>query len=329
MNQALVESLNTQLLRRKRALTQAISEVGGAADLVRLLGDVDRALERLGGDDYGLCAVCGGAMDDEEMLENPSREYCLCKLTPVQQSALQRDLDLAWRVQSSLLPDQDLTFEGWQTHFRYRPAGPVSGDYCDVIPHPSQGGWLYFLIGDVSGKGVAASYLMAHISALVRRTLDEPISVSELMATVNRHLLERNKEYQFITLLCGRANREGRVEICNAGHCLPIIVAAAATRQLASNAMPLGIAAGTVYPTSTTELNHGDSLVLYSDGISEARDFDDRQYGAAAVAKIAHTGYRESPARMAAMVLSDVREFQKGQQPSDDVTLMVVRRLAA
>lgn len=326
MNQMMVDSLYGQLEHRRVALASTIAEVGEANDLVRLLADVDRALKRLGTDAYGKCAICGGGMDDVEMLENPSRQYCLCELSPGQQQALQRDLDLAWQVQASLLPDQDISFGGWQLHYRYQPAGPVSGDYCDVITHSATEDWVYFLVGDVSGKGVAASYVMAHLSALVRRTLDEPVPVSSLMETVNRHLLERTTESHFITLVAGRANRDGRVELGNAGHCLPMIVTDGAARTLASTALPLGIATESEYQIHTTDLAKGESLVMYTDGITEARDLDERLYGTARLEKAVSAHRQSTPTRLAAACLEDVRRFQDGAPQSDDVTLMVVRR---
>ncbi len=326
MDQVITQSIVSQLEDRRGALQNAIGQIGEAPDLIRLLGDVDQALARLSTDAFGKCVVCHGRMDEREMLEFPTRQYCLCDLSSDQQKALQRDLDLAWQVQASLLPKQNLNFGGWQTHYRYLPAGPVSGDYCDVVTHESQGGWMYFLVGDVSGKGIAAAYLMAHLSAIVRRTLDEAVSVASLIATVNRHLNERSPESHFVTLVAGRANRSGRVEICNAGHCLPIVLRRSESFSLNSSGLPVGIIDPSDQQTSVLQLDVGDSLILHTDGISEAFDSAGNQYGAAALQQTAFANRDLSPAPLAAACLDHMHRFQTLANQHDDITLLILRR---
>jgi len=328
MDQTLNQSLFAQLDTRRIALQRAIDELGAANDLVRLLADVDHAIERLGTEKFGKCIVCDGAMDDPEMLEQPTRRYCLCELNREQQAALQRDLDLAWEIQASLLPQQDLNFAGWQTHYRYLPAGPVSGDYCDLVAHESQGGWLYFLVGDVSGKGVAASYLMAHVSALVRRTLDEAVTVSRLVEIVNRHLSQRSPESHFVTLVAGRAHRSGRVEICNAGHCPPIVVRSNDSFTVKSNGLPVGIDGQSGYPTTVVQLGPWESILLYTDGVSEAMTGLEQMFGSGGIRKSAFTQRDMPPSRLVAHCLDDLRKFQSSESLHDDVTILALQRAA-
>lgn len=314
MNHVMVESLQTQLLARREVLQTTISEVDGADDLVRLLVEVDRALNRLGTDDFGRCQVCDGFMEDEEMVENPLRQYCLCDLNEHGHAALQHDLDLAWQVQASLLPPQNLSHAGWRTSYRYQPAGPVSGDYCDLITSRSVDDWLYFLVGDVSGKGVAASYLMAHLSALVRRTLDVPVPVDYLMETVNRHLTERSRSTHFVTLVAGRAHTSGLVEISNAGHCRPFVLREGGCQELDSNGIPVGIMDDADYSVCDSLLSPGDSIVLFSDGVSEAMNPNGELYGDQNLARIAVGNRHQSPAQLAAACLEDVKKF-RGSAP--------------
>jgi sigma-B regulation protein RsbU (phosphoserine phosphatase) len=314
-----------QLDVRRVALRRAIDEVGPARDLTRLLADVDRAIERLQTPEFGKCAICDGAFDDHELLEQPGRRYCLCELSTEQQAALQRDLDLAWDVQASLLPQQNLAFAGWQSHYRYLPAGPVSGDYCDLIAQESQGGWLYFLVGDVSGKGVAASYLMAHLSALVRRTLDDAVPVSQLVEIVNRHLSQRSPETHFVTLVAGRAHRSGRVEICNAGHCPPIIVRSNDSFTLMPDGLPVGIDVQTQYHSSVVQLGPGETILLYTDGISEATNQSDQMFGSDRIRESLFPRRDLPLIRMVATCLNDLREFRGTESQHDDVTILGLR----
>jgi RNA polymerase-binding transcription factor DksA len=94
---------------------------------------------RLYAGNCGLCAVCDLSVDEEDLLANPMASYCLCKLSAERQRALERDLDLAWHVQAALLPKPNLAVSGWQTHCRYLPYGPVSGDCCDLVV--ANGAW--------------------------------------------------------------------------------------------------------------------------------------------------------------------------------------------
>ena len=326
MNKVLNQTIRSQLIDRRKALERSIAQVNQPEDLVRLLSEVDRALERVGTDAFGRCVVCGEYCDDNEMLENPMRQYCLCDLSEHGTAALQRDLDLAWQVQASLLPPQNLTHANWQTHYRYQPAGPVSGDYCDLITHQSAEDWLYFLVGDVSGKGVAASYLMAHLSALVRRTLDVPVTLDDLMNTVNRHLSQRSPSTHFVTLVAGRAHASGRVEISNAGHCLPIVLRDGANQELESDGLPVGIWDDADYGVTVSELSPGDSIVLFTDGISEALNPAGDLYGTKNLTRVAARHRADSPPQLAAACLDDVNRFRESQPVSDDLTLMVLRR---
>ncbi len=325
MNYFRTPTLEDKLIERRDALLKSIAEVERADDLARLLVEVDRALERLGTEAYGRCTVCGGYMDDDEMNENPLRQYCLCDLNPRKRAALERDLEMAWQVQASLLPPQNLVHAGWRTHYRYQPAGPVGGDYCELIAHSVGQEWLYFLVGDVSGKGVAAAYLMAHLSALVRRTLDKPVAVDDLVRTVNRHMSQRPDSTHFVTLVAGRANRNGRVEVSNAGHCRPIVLRNGELNELGSTGMPVGISLQAEYQTGVAELDVGDSIVLYTDGVSEARNAQDELYGVENLTRVAANHRHQSPTRMAAACLGDLRQFHDPAAPRDDLTMMVIR----
>jgi sigma-B regulation protein RsbU (phosphoserine phosphatase) len=325
VNTTLERSLGDQLRDRRDRLARTIAQVGDAPDLLRLLAQVDSVLERLGTDGFGVCEVCGEPCDDDELLAHPMTPYCLCRLDPERLEALQRDLDLAWRVQAALLPAQDRCIAGWQIHFRYQPAGPVSGDYCDVLGREGDGDSVYFLLGDVSGKGIAAAFLMAQVNALVRSLVEQGVSVPELVERANRHLGRSTRSSHFVTLVCGRADSSGEVEICNAGHCPPIVARGSRTELLDSTGFPLGIAPASDYGTCRVSLGPGDSLILYTDGIVEAPG-PATAYGTEALVRAVASNHHLPPARLAEACLGDLARFQNGTARSDDLTLMVVRR---
>ncbi len=213
--------LQGQLEDRKRRLQQAMALPSRGNGLAALLREVDSALERMDNGTYGICEECHEPVEQNRLLSDPLCRYCLDHLTQPQRIALQRDLDLAAQVQRNLLPQANLRAGDWETSFHYAPHGPVSGDYCDLIP---SGGQLFFVLGDVSGKGVAASMLMAQLHALFRSLAGLGLPLGQIITQVNRVLCESALAGQYATLVCGQANAAGELEIHNAGH-LPAILA--------------------------------------------------------------------------------------------------------
>ena len=134
------------------------------------------------------------------MLADPLIRYCLDHLTKSERTALQRDLDLASKVQRNLLPHNGLSVGGWETSYHFAPFGAVSGDYCDLIPYDGQ---LLFLLGDVSGKGVAASMMMAQLHALFRSLTGMSLPLGEIVTHVNRVLCESALSGQYATWCAG------------------------------------------------------------------------------------------------------------------------------
>ena len=107
-----------------------------AAPLLDLLQEVDSAVERMDHGTYGICEACQDTLPQERLLTDPLAPMCLDCLTGEEQRALERDLELAARIQRGLLPQTDTRFEDWRVHYRYKPAGVVSGDYCNINSPP-------------------------------------------------------------------------------------------------------------------------------------------------------------------------------------------------
>ena len=319
--------LRSQLADRRARLESTIADLDQPADLLRLLAEVDSALTRLDGPQYGDCAVCHETVGESDLAANPMTTYCLCRLTPERQRALERDLDLAWQVQAALLPPLGLAAAGWQTHYRYLPHGPVSGDYCDLVVAEGEAG-MYFMLGDVSGKGVAASLLMAHLNAALRGFARSGLSPQEAIAEANRLLAGSTLASHYATLVCGRANRSGEVELVNAGHCPPMIVrATGAVETLETSGMPLGLGlAAAEYPSERIALRQGDALFLYTDGLTEAVNPADDDYGKERLAKVLARGGGKTPREIIARCLADLTGFLAGAALSDDLSLLALAR---
>src|SRR5258706_10553499 len=194
--------LHNQLEDRKRRLEEAIALAPHNGGFAGLLHQVDSALERMTKGSYGLCLECHEPVEQDRLLADPLVRYCLDHLNQSQRTALQRDLDLASDVQRNLLPPKNLKAGDWETDYHYAPIGPVSGDYCDLIPSD---GHLFFVLGDVSGKGVAASMLMAQLHALFRSLIKMALPLGQMVSQANRVLCESALTGQYATVVCGLA----------------------------------------------------------------------------------------------------------------------------
>ncbi|NIN01086.1 MAG: SpoIIE family protein phosphatase [candidate division Zixibacteria bacterium] len=327
MNTVRKIDLRQRLLNRRQRLQTAIGEFRETEQLMRLLRDVDSALERMDNGSYGLCNVCQEPIERERLIADPLTRNCLECLTPDQQRALQQDLDLASRIQAQLLPTKNLSLNGWEAYYHYEPVGPVSGDYCDLIIPDTGNGDLFFLLGDVSGHGVAASMLMAHLHALFRSLIAVGLSADQLVGRANRIFCESTISADYATLVCGRAAKSGEVHICNAGHCPPLLIRGGEITGLEATGLPVGIFGGGDYSVQRLQLNPGDSLLLYTDGLTEAQNRASVEYGTERLASLVRGRHDVPPQALTEVCLEDLKTFLSGTPKTDDLSVMVIRRV--
>ena len=318
--------LHQQLADRRQRLESAIAHTGESGDLVQLLSEVDSALERMHDGSYGVCEHCHGTVETARLIADPLVRFCLDCLTADQQRALEQDLELASRMQRGLLPQQNLSHAGWEISYHYEPLGPVSGDYCDVIPRDGAARGLFFALGDASGKGVAASLLMSHLHAIFRTLVVTGVPIHELVESAGRIFRDSTLSPYFATLVCGRAADTGEVEICNAGHCPPLLVRQGQVSRVEEAGLPMGLFHGVKYSTQRIKLAPGDTLFLYTDGLSEAVSNADEEYGEARVAGAVGEHYALDTPSLVRACVQNLASFRAGTRLADDLTVMAIRR---
>jgi sigma-B regulation protein RsbU (phosphoserine phosphatase) len=318
-----VTFLQRQLEQRKERLETAIAATPQNASIGGLLHEVDAALERMGNGTYGLCQTCHETIEQDRLLADPLVQYCLDHLSRSQLNALQRDLDLASLVQRNLLPQVDLQVGVWSTRYHYAPNGPVSGDYCDLIQSDGQ---LFFALGDVSGKGIAASMLMTQLHALFRSLYRMSLPLGQMVTQANRVFCESALAAHYATLVCGQAKATGEVEIYNAGHCPAVLVQRGRFTKIESTGLPLGMFCEVEFCETRVHLEPGDLMFLYTDGLSEAR-CSDEEYGIERITKLLQQHHGRSPAEVIESCLRDLQSFIDGPL-LDDITLLAVQRTA-
>jgi sigma-B regulation protein RsbU (phosphoserine phosphatase) len=321
--------IREQLEKRRNELRTVISSSSRAvpADaFVELLSEVDSALQRVEDGTYGICEACRESVEKDRLLADPLIKLCLDHLTSEEQRALERDLELAAQVQRGLLPRTDVGFKDWRVHYKYNPAGLVSGDYCDLILPTNDDGELVFLLGDVAGKGVAASLLMTHLHAMFRSLASVTLCLDKLLEMANSVFCQSTIAGQYATLVCGRAGRHGEIEIGSAGHLAGLLVSKDGVKQVCSTGVPLGMFGSSRYTIDRLQMEPGDSLLLYTDGISEASNTSGTEYGISRLSNVAAERHGWLPQELAAACMKDVQSFSAGRKQADDQTLMVVHR---
>ncbi|MBZ5569603.1 MAG: SpoIIE family protein phosphatase [Acidobacteriia bacterium] len=319
-------SVREQLLERRVRLEQAISTAPAEAQFSQLLREVDSALERVANGSYGLCETCHDPIEAERLAANPLLRLCLGHLTPREQRALEDDLQLASRIQNNLLPAKELRVGGWSACYHYEAFGPVSGDYCDLIP--AAGEVLYFVLGDVAGKGIAASMLMSQLHAMFRTLITLGLAPDDLLERANRIFCETALSTHYATVICGRAQPDGAVHLANAGHCPPLLLCGDQVSALESTGLPLGMFGNSQYGSVHLKLVAGDGLLLYTDGISESCDGSGQEYGAERLTRAAAHHAQFGPQQLVRGCLEDLGTFARGAARNDDLSVLAVARAA-
>jgi serine phosphatase RsbU (regulator of sigma subunit) len=250
----------------------------------------------------------------------------------VARAGLERDLKLAHQVQMSFLPKKPPQLPGYEFFAHYEPAQEVGGDYYDFIP--LSGGRLAVMLGDVAGKGVPAALLMAKVSSDGRFcALTEP-DPGQAVYRLNELMQEAGLIDRFVTLAAGFIDSNThQVTFVNAGHMPPLIyrratskIEEATTREMAG--FPLGVADGIPYEAVTVELQPGDVVVLFTDGVTEATDREGEDFQEQD--RVATTILAGAPAvqSIGEQLVAAVRQHALGLKPHDDITVVCFGRTA-
>jgi sigma-B regulation protein RsbU (phosphoserine phosphatase) len=318
-------ALREQLLERRERLETAASSGGEEGQIRHLLEEVDAALARMKEHTYGLCLACQDPVEAERILADPLVCVCLGCLSVEQRRALEDDLELAANIQAGLLPPRSLAHDGWQVSYHYEAASLVSGDYCDVVR--ADDGSLYFMLGDVAGKGVAASLLMSQLHAMFRALIPVGLPLSHLVARASRIFCESTLPTHYATLVTGRADSSGEVEICNAGHLPPLHLQREGRATLIeATGLPVGIFCNEEFTSSKFRMSPGDTLFLFTDGLSETRDTAGEEYGTTRLQSLLCEHKELLPADLIRACLGDLDAFCAGASRHDDLTVMALRR---
>jgi len=239
---------------------------------------------------------------------------------------MEEELKRAASLQQSLLPAEPLLLPPYRVAGRNIPSQDVGGDYFDFIEAEST--LLTIGLGDVAGKGMPAALLMTNLHASVRAHVESQQPLPLVMARLNRSIHQAVRGERFITLVLIALDRTtGNFQYVNAGHNPPYLVhASGEIEQLSVGGLLLGMFPEATYESATLKLQAGDVLVLYSDGVTEARNDDDDEYGEERLTAFLAKNRGLDPEKLVESLIRTVNEFSKDGKPGDDVTVSVIRR---
>ena len=236
---------------------------------------------------------------------------------------LEQEINIARDIQQALLPRDFREYPHLAVTGFNLPCLSVGGDYFDVFPLSD--GRTAFLIADVSGKGLGAAILTTMLQgAISGMTLG--INPASVFNHVNRFLCEHSQVGRYATMFFGILDQEGHLEFINAGHPSPILIRRGiAEEAFTEGSYPVGLVPEAEYTAVCLKLEPGDTLVLFSDGVTEAMDPEEQMFGIARLKELL-TGKLECPLeQLQRCVLESVETFSRGAHQADDLTLLIVR----
>jgi sigma-B regulation protein RsbU (phosphoserine phosphatase) len=340
METKVFERIRRNLLEKRQNLTDWLNTTPTQERKVRLgpademavhahMHVLDTALEKAENETLGRCKVCHDYIESDLLEVDYTACVCLDHLSAGEKRLLESELELSQAIQKALLPQGVPAIPGLDLAFFSRPSQILGGDYFDFLQF--RDGVPGLAIADVVGHGISASLLMASIQTALRTLVPESDSPSDVLQRVNRFLLHNVHFTTFVTIFLGRFNNGTcTLNYCNAGHNPPLIFRKQETgRNPVSWLQPTGAAIGLVeefqISSETITLALGDILLLYTDGVTEAVNLQEEEFGRERLAALVRQESDLSAKELVQALRHMLREFTNGQPLADDTTIVACK----
>jgi sigma-B regulation protein RsbU (phosphoserine phosphatase) len=279
----------------------------------------------------------GGAFDkqDEYFLEAFSDHAALAienarlHLAIVEKERIEKEIEIAGAIQRRLLPKEIPSLPGYEVDAIAQPTKMVGGDYFDIIKIGDAK--FALVVADVSGKGVPAALLVSTLHASLHAYIEGTPDLAELAGKLNQVVYANTEPERYITLFIGILDiPQATFTYVNAGHNFPFVFrsSSSSVSTLSSGGLPLGMFETAQFQQETISLSQRDTMVLYTDGVTEAMDKSFKEYGEERLRKRILEDGGKPAAELKHTIVSDVGKFVADEPQSDDMTLMVVKRVA-
>jgi serine phosphatase RsbU (regulator of sigma subunit) len=241
------------------------------------------------------------------------------------QERIESELRIARDIQMSMVPSVFPERDGLDMFAQMTPAKEVGGDMYGYV---LLGDKLYFAVGDVSGKGVPASLFMAQVTRLFRTLAAQQMKPAEICTRMNNALNEDNEQGMFVTMFLGLLDLQtGHLQFCNAGHNPPVIGGGENNGdflEMESNA-PIGLFPDIEYKGEEIDTIKGRAIFVYTDGLNEAEDTEQKQFGDDKLLEILRETKFDSARQVIETMAAQVEKHREGAEPNDDLTMLSLR----
>lgn len=339
MNKKVLNRFRNELTRQKKNLLEwlgradqekkavvccSIDGVGSTPENIPKISEINRALDRIDKGDFGKCEKC----DEEVELKRLELDFttcvCLDHYSTDQIDELERDLEMAAKVQQHLFPCCFPALDGLEMAVLAEPAKIVGGDYFDFFRYAEMTQGL--AIADVMGKGVSASMLMANLQASIRILGTEHDKLDDLAFHLNKLFQHNLKLIRFITLFLAAVDTSNRkLYYCNAGH-NPALWWSSNTQSaqwLKPTGPAIGINPEAQYVSESISIGEGDLIILYTDGLVEAKNDSRQEFGTERLTEFTRRHHEESPELFISNLKKHVLDYAGSIH--DDMTMMVLK----
>jgi phosphoserine phosphatase RsbU/P len=243
----------------------------------------------------------------------------------LEKSKMEQEMRIAAEIQQALLPKPRASLGFVEASAASIPCRSIGGDFFDYLDEPGKS--FGFALGDVAGKGPPAALMSALMQGMFASQAQYADNPASAISSMNKALCRRGLESRFVTLMFGVVTSTGDLTYCNAGHNPPMVVGRSGVRRLEEGGPVIGLLEFAPYLQETVHLDTGDTVVIYSDGVSEALNRAGEEFGDERL-QAAVEGVDDLPAHaLVERVIGAVREFTRGAPQSDDITVMVLRYL--
>jgi sigma-B regulation protein RsbU (phosphoserine phosphatase) len=253
--------------------------------------------------------------------------YDQLEAVTAQKERIESELRIARDIQMAMVPSNFSLREDVDIYANMTPAKAVGGDLYDIFIIDDH---LYFCIGDVSGKGVPAALFMAVSMSLFRAYSAEEVQPDRIVARMNKSLCERNKKHMFVTMFVGILDlKSGELCYCNAGHEAPLIIDKEVRELPVIRNLPVGAVKKATYQMQTTTIEPQSTILLYTDGLSEAMDADKQMYGRERIVEEVERACQAGqyvPKTLIEQLTQSVHSFVGDTEQSDDITMIALSR---
>ena len=243
----------------------------------------------------------------------------------LEKARMEQEMRIAAEIQQALLPKPRASLGFVEAAAASIPCRSIGGDFFDYLDEPGRA--FGFTLGDVAGKGPPAALMSALMQGMFASQALYADSPSVAVTQMNKALCRRGLESRFVTLMFGIIDSDGALAYCNAGHNPPLVIGKSGVRRLDEGGPVVGLLEFAPYSQGAIKLETGDTVIVFSDGVSEALDAAGQEFGDDRLIEVANRAGDRSAQSLVDAVVAAVREFTKGAPQSDDITVMVIRYL--